>query len=94
MKDRSLRTNFGKEAVEWKANKLIEQDGKCAICGTDKPGGMGDWHLDHDHAYPKNDKRGWRGLLCHRCNFDLGVYEALKADPRVEEYLRITGNPP
>lgn len=42
------------------------QDGKCAICRTDEPGGKG-WHVDHCHASGNN-----RAILCHHCNLMLG----------------------
>jgi hypothetical protein len=44
------------------------QSGRCAVCRTDKPGGMGNrLHVDHDHVTGKV-----RGLLCHHCNSGLG----------------------
>lgn len=46
---------------------LALQDGRCALCRTDKPGGKGRFHVDHDHATGKV-----RGLLCHNCNVALG----------------------
>ncbi len=51
------------------AEMLTEQDGRCAICRTDSPGGKGDWHVDHCHATNRV-----RGLLCHRCNLGLGMF--------------------
>lgn len=49
---------------------LAEQDGRCAICLTDKPGGRGDWHIDHNHDTGKT-----RSLLCCRCNLGLGFFK-------------------
>jgi Autographiviridae endonuclease VII len=44
------------------------QDGKCAICGTDKPGKRDRrFHVDHDH-----DSGAVRGLLCSPCNLGIG----------------------
>jgi len=43
------------------------QSGRCAICG-DPPGKRG-LHLDHDHLTGIV-----RGLLCHRCNFGIGLF--------------------
>lgn len=45
------------------------QEGRCAICGTDSPGGRwGKFHVDHDHLTGKV-----RGLLCWGCNALLGL---------------------
>jgi hypothetical protein len=49
---------------------LKAQRGRCAICGTCRPGGKyNKWQTDHDHK----DKRV-RGLLCYRCNTGLGFF--------------------
>ncbi len=80
---------------------LAVQDGKCALCQAEKPGGKGKWHIDHDHAGTKHrgfPRKGFnqceakhvRGLLCHRCNVSLGFYEKLLARvglARVTAYL-------
>lgn len=47
-----------------------EQNDSCAICGTDTPGGRGDWHIDHCHTSGKV-----RGLLCFPCNTSLGHFK-------------------
>ena len=55
---------------------LLEQRGRCGICGTDSPGNAGRrWCLDHDH---RTD--AIRGLLCHGCNVGIGF---LRDDPEV-----------
>src|SRR6266576_1278302 len=41
-------------------------DGRCQCCGTIKPGGYGDFHIDH-----KDDK--FRGIICSSCNTSLGL---------------------
>lgn len=47
---------------------LADQDGRCAICRTDKPGGRFTMmHVDHCHTTGKV-----RGLLCNNCNPLLG----------------------
>lgn len=49
---------------------LAEQDGKCAICRSEKGGGRGGFHVDHCH-----DLGHVRGLLCHGCNVSLGHFQ-------------------
>jgi len=47
---------------------LISQDGKCAICKSEDPGGRYTvLNVDHDHNTGEV-----RGLLCLRCNHVLG----------------------
>lgn len=51
--------------------RLAEQEGRCAICGTDDPrtrGGM--MPLDHDHTSGTPRK-----LLCMLCNSGLGMFQ-------------------
>jgi hypothetical protein len=62
---------------------LIAQGNRCAICRTDKPGGRGSWHIDHDHSCCGG--RGScgecvRGILCYACNSSLGY---IKDDPSI-----------
>lgn len=48
---------------------LLAQDNKCAVCGTNKPGGPGGvFAVDHNHKTGKV-----RGLLCSSCNTALGL---------------------
>ncbi|MCR4307302.1 MAG: endonuclease VII domain-containing protein [Candidatus Berkelbacteria bacterium] len=48
---------------------FASQNGRCAICGSDTPGGRGvDFHVDHDHNTGKV-----RGLLCTNCNHMIGI---------------------
>ena len=56
---------------------LVSQDYKCAICRTDKPGGRGRFHVDHDHETGQV-----RGLLCYSCNTSLGGF---KDDPSITD---------
>ena len=50
--------------------RLNEQGNVCAICGTDTPGGRGQFHADHDHKTNQP-----RGVLCHNCNVALGNFQ-------------------
>lgn len=50
---------------------LQNQGGKCAICLSLEPGGRwGNFYVDHSHK-----TGGIRGLLCHRCNTALGLFD-------------------
>ena len=45
---------------------------------TDKPGGPGEWHVDHFHGCcgpTRSCVKCRRGLLCNRCNFEMGIIE-------------------
>ncbi len=65
---------------------LQKQNGRCAICGTDKAytNGNKNFPIDHDAVTGKV-----RGLLCHNCNVGLGN---LRHDPsllqRAIDYLK------
>lgn len=63
---------------------LKEQDGKCAICQTDAPGGRhGTWFIDHCH-----ESKEVRGLLCYNCNTGLGAFkDNVHSLARAIEYL-------
>lgn len=66
--------------------KLKDQDGRCANrgCRTEVPGGMGSFHVDHDHVTGKI-----RQLLCHKCNTVLGlVDEKINSLLGLVEYLQ------
>ena len=67
----NLARRYGVTASEREA-MLAAQGGHCATCSRTKPEGRGGWHLDHDHRFKLNDRRGHRGLLCNPCNLMLG----------------------
>ena len=87
-RDYHLKRKFGIGLNEY--NLLLEsQDYGCAICGTKKAGGRGNFHLDHCHETGRI-----RGLLCHPCNTALGSF---KDDPNrlfcAIDYLMGVKNP-
>lgn len=61
-----LKSKFGITLEDYE-QMVVDQDGKCAICRTDAPGGAGAWHIDHNH-----DTGVVRGLLCFNCNSGIG----------------------
>lgn len=65
-----LKIQHGATLEEYEV-QLALQDGKCAICRTDKPGRQRRFFCwDHDH------KTGlFRGLLCLNCNDGLGRFQ-------------------
>lgn len=65
-----LKTRYG--MTERVFTMLLEaQDNRCAICGTDEPGGRGDgFVVDHCHSTGRI-----RGLLCSACNTGLGLFK-------------------
>lgn len=76
---------YGLEPDQYDA-MVASQQGRCAICRTDQPGGQskGGWHVDHEHATGRV-----RGLLCTRCNQALGLFDDDPARLRAAvEYLR------
>jgi hypothetical protein len=64
----SLRRHYGITLADYD-RMFAAQQGKCAICGTTKPGGRGvRFSVDHDH-----DTGVVRGLLCNGCNVGIGA---------------------
>jgi hypothetical protein len=63
----NLRSKYG-ICVERGQPVPTGQDGKCEICGTDKPGGRNNI-LQADHCHISGRVRGW---LCCNCNMMLG----------------------
>ena len=77
-KQRVYNRGISEEAF---AKMLEKQNGRCAVCRTDVPGGKGGWKLDHDHSCCSGSRQCGncaRGILCHACNTGIG---SLKDDP-------------
>jgi Recombination endonuclease VII len=70
LRNRMLVQRYGITQEDY--DKILEsQGGKCAICKTDKPGGIANkFHVDHCHSKGHN-----RGLLCNHCNQGLGHFK-------------------
>lgn len=66
---KSLRLRFGLTLAQYEDMRAA-QNCRCAICRAHKPGGKGDWHVDHDHRTKRV-----RGLLCQNCNIGLGNFK-------------------
>ncbi|ANA86198.1 holliday junction resolvase [Gordonia phage Lozinak] len=81
--DRKLRARYGISFAEY-AEQLLEQGGKCAICGT-APDDGSKLHVDHCHTTGKK-----RGLLCSQCNTAIGLLkEDLNLLSRAADYLEL-----
>jgi len=67
---------------------IKSQNSRCAICGTENPGGTHNkWNIDHDHKTGKV-----RGILCHYCNVTLGnVNDSVVILEKMIEYLKKHG---
>lgn len=67
--DKRYKERYGITYQEYK-DKVIEQNHKCLICGTDqKEARQKKLVVDHCHTTNKV-----RGLLCHNCNCGLGHF--------------------
>jgi hypothetical protein len=67
---------------------LAQQGGRCAVCGTDKPGCRQGWATDHDHVTGRV-----RGVLCHGCNIGLGAFaDSITRLQQAIRYLKRTGH--
>jgi hypothetical protein len=68
---------------------IADQNGQCALCPATKPGGVGDWHVDHDHdCCPGRETCGKciRGLLCQPCNHKMGIKDQIEWNLRADAY--------
>jgi hypothetical protein len=71
-------------------NMLLQQRGKCAICGILQSATGKFLHVDHCHKTGKI-----RGLLCHKCNYALGfLRDSIEIAEAAIEYLKHEGPPP
>lgn len=70
---------------------VVQQEGKCAICGGTEANGAGRFHIDHDHRCCPTRRacdRCRRSLLCHHCNLLLGnAREGIETLRKAADYL-------
>lgn len=76
--ERNYQASHGITLADYE-EMLAAQDGRCAICGTDEPGGKHGkrFHIDHDHSCcpkGKSCEKCRRALLCANCNVGLGAF--------------------
>lgn len=79
-----LRSKYGITEDIFQA-MLTKQNGACAICH--RKSGKTPLHVDHNHS-----TRKVRGLLCHQCNWYLGVIErGTRVLERLQAYVLTDG---
>ena len=80
---RKLKREYGITIDDYDA-MLKKQGYCCAICGSARPDGKGNFHIDHNHKTGKI-----RGLLCYKCNSVLGyAHDNIKILMCAIEYLQ------
>ena len=90
----AFQRNYGITLEE--RNKMIqEQDNKCLRCGESFEGSGIEKRspaIDHDHSFEKGDPNSIRGIIHHRCNFKLGLYNDSIEDLQLSiDYLKNYG---
>ena len=82
----ALLKKYGISIDEYK-KMLKEQNNRCIICNTNKPGGQGNFPVDHDHLTGQ-----LRNLLCNRCNMLIGqAQDNINVLENAIEYLKKWG---
>ena len=85
---KSIKSNYGLSQEEY-LQLSTAQNNLCAICKcpetrTTKTGQLMNLHVDHNHA-----SKAIRGLLCHKCNAALGLFNDNIANLQVAiDYLQ------
>lgn len=70
IRDSNLKSLYGIDRYDYE-RMFEDQEGRCAICGTDEPGGKKKY-LSVDHCHGTGLVRG---LLCDFCNNGLGRFK-------------------
>lgn len=80
--------------IDWYMKTLDEQGGGCAVCGV-KPDPNRFFSVDHDHSCCSGTRSCGgcvRGLLCMRCNLEVGFIERKDWLERAQSYLEKWSN--
>ena len=79
----NLKTNYNLTLEQY--NEMFKkQKGKCAICEKHQSELKVSLHVDHNHTTGQN-----RGLLCHKCNFGLGLFaESIELFDKAKQYIK------
>ena len=76
---------YGK-TLDWYNQIFGDQNGRCKICGRHQSEFKKRLSIDHNHLTGEV-----RGLLCNKCNHEVGLYEIFQTDPekvkKIKEYL-------
>jgi hypothetical protein len=82
-RNKALKSKYRITAAEFD-QMLAAQHGLCALCGTDTPKGVGNFHVDHCH-----DTDAVRALLCMDCNTGIGkLQHSPELLNKAAEYIR------
>ena len=85
-----LQSQYGISSDQY-MEMVIEQDGRCAICGTHQSCMDRVLAIDHNHrCCPEGSSCGYciRGLLCNKCNSALGlINDSIEIIDKMRDYI-------
>lgn len=80
-KRRNIKSKYGITLEQWQ-QMFDRQQGCCAICGKHQSELNITLGVDHNHETGKV-----RSLLCNRCNIEVGFFEDIEFNNKINEYL-------